>query len=49
VVTKAEEYLHSAEECERKAVETKDPETKRLFNEAADEWRHMAIMAERDG
>ena len=49
MVTKAEDCLHSAEECDRKADEAKDIEAKRLFKEAANQWRHMAILTQRDG
>ena len=47
VVTNAEEYLRRAEECERKSVEANDLEAKRMFKEAAHQWRLMASAAQR--
>jgi hypothetical protein len=45
----AEEYLRRAEECECQATEAKDLEAKRMFKEAAGQWRLMASAAERHG
>ena len=43
-MTKAEEYRQRAKECERMATNTKDPEAKRAFTEAAHQWRHLAAQ-----
>jgi hypothetical protein len=47
VMTKAEEFLVSAAECDKLADQAKDPEAKRMLREAADNWRKMAQQAER--
>ena len=48
-MTKAEEYRQRAKECEQMATNTKDPEAKRAFTEAAHQWRHLAAQVERWG
>jgi len=45
---KANEYLRKAENCERLAQKATLPESKRMLEEAAQNWRHLAAQAERD-
>jgi hypothetical protein len=45
---KADEYLRKAENCERLAQKGTLPEPKRMLEEVAQRWRHLAAQAERD-
>jgi hypothetical protein len=49
VGAKADEYRRQADECDRRANQAKDPEAKRMFKAAAEQWRSMALTAERNG
>jgi hypothetical protein len=44
---KADEFRARAAECDEKADQAKDVEAKRMFREAAANWRSMAAQAER--
>ena len=46
-MTKADECRARAAECDEKADQAKDPEAKRLLEDAAAEWRTMADLADR--
>ena len=41
-LTKVEDYRARADECERMAAEARDPDAKRWFLRAAEEWRKLA-------
>jgi hypothetical protein len=43
----ADEFRARAVECDEKADQAKDVEAKRMFHEAAENWRSMAVQAER--
>ena len=46
-MTTAEECRARAAQCDEKAEQAKDPEAKRLLEDAAAEWRTMAVLADR--
>jgi hypothetical protein len=46
-VSKAEDFTTKATEFDKLADKATDPEAKRMFREAADIWRAMAVQAER--
>jgi DNA-binding NtrC family response regulator len=46
-MSKAEAFRANAAECDKKADQAKDIEAKRMFREAAENWRSMAAQAER--
>jgi|SRR5215472_2493285 len=46
-LTTAEECRARAAQCDEKAGQAKDPEAKRLLEDAAAEWRTMAVLADR--
>jgi hypothetical protein len=46
-LTTADECRARAAACDEKAKQAKDPEAKRLLEDAAIEWRTMAALAER--
>lgn len=48
-MSKPEALRAKAAECDKKADQAKDPESKRLLQQAADDWRSMAVQAERFG
>ena len=47
LVTKAEDFRAKAAECDKLASRASDAEARRMFQEAADNWRVMAKQAER--
>ena len=47
--TKAEEYRLNAAECELKAARVISPDVRQNYRVAAEVWREMAEMVERDG
>ena len=49
VGVKAEEYRRKAEQAEQKAAEVRDLDARRIWREAADEWRELAERAAREG
>jgi hypothetical protein len=48
-MTRADAFRVKAAECDNLADQAKDPETKRMFAEAANHWRMMAEQAQRHG
>ena len=48
-MTKAEQFLASAAECDKLADQAKDPEAERMLREAGRNWRIMADQAKRNG
>jgi hypothetical protein len=46
-LTTADECRARAAACDEKAEQAKDPEAKRLLEDAATEWRTMAAQADR--
>jgi hypothetical protein len=47
-LTSAGQCRAEAEACERLATQAKDEEARRMFNEAAERWRQMAAIVERN-
>jgi len=45
-MSKAEEFRDKAAECDKKAEQARDVEAKRLFRQAADDWRTLAALEE---
>jgi hypothetical protein len=48
-VSQAEALRAKAAECEKKADQAKDLEAKRVLRKEADNWRTMALQADRFG
>jgi hypothetical protein len=48
IVKTAEEYRRNAEDSERMAQQARDAEAKRMFLDAAANWRKLAAVAERN-
>ena len=44
MVTRAEDYLATAAICERLAKRMTDPQMKRLLEDVARQWRHLASL-----
>ncbi|HMA70060.1 MAG TPA: hypothetical protein VKP67_00995 [Xanthobacteraceae bacterium] len=44
MVTRAEDYLDRAAICERLAKGMTDPQMKRLLEDVAHQWRHLASL-----
>jgi len=49
VESKAEEYRRRAKDAEQQAEQARDVAAKRSWGEVAEQWREMAIRAERHG
>jgi hypothetical protein len=43
----ANQFRAKADECEEKAEQATDAEAKRVFRQAAEDWRILAVLAER--
>jgi hypothetical protein len=49
VVSKADEYRARAAECEKLAEQASEPTARNLLRQVADNWRTMAMQADRFG